>query len=533
MQLQFFGAARTVTGSCFLLTTDTAKILVDCGLFQGSKEIKERNYADFPFNPREIDYLLLTHAHIDHTGLVPKLYKKGYRGPAIATAATVDLLGALLPDSGHIQEMEIERKNRKASRAGKSLLEPIYTAQDGKDCIKHFQRVEYGAMLELTPTIRVRFIDAGHILGSSMIELYVQEKGLETKIVFSGDIGNSHQPIINDPSIIENADYVVMESTYGNRLHQIAPNDRTDELFKVIEEAFRRGGNLIIPAFAVERTQDLLYHLNLLLTAGRIPQRDVYIDSPLAIAATEIFCNHIQNFDDETKDASQNGCALYIPGLKFSRTADESQALNILKGGSIIIAGSGMCDAGRIKHHLKHNLWRAESTILFVGFQAKGTLGRRILDGEKLVRVHGEEVSVRAQIRNLDGFSAHADQKGLMDWVKGFKQKPARIFVVHGEEESSKALAGIIREDLGITATVPAYQETVTLAPSGLEAVKSLAVATAVTAEEVERAYLKLRTHLRELVEIEQDAGNYPELMDKFRRLNEMIDTLMAESKAS
>lgn len=465
MKLQFLGAARTVTGSCFHLETAQSRVLVDCGLFQGSKEIRERNYESFLVPPRDINAVLITHAHIDHSGLIPKLVKNGYKGKIYATSPTIELMKVLLPDSGHIQEMEVERKNRKNRRAGRPLLEPIYTVNDAYKSLVNLQSVGYNEIIQVTPDIRARFVDAGHILGSAMIELWVQENGQEIKLVFSGDIGNYAQPIVNDPSIIETTDYLIMESTYGNRLHE-APQDEIELLREAIQDTYKKGGNLIIPAFAVERTQDLLYHLSLLFEQGNIPQMPVYIDSPLATAATEIFQNHPEYYDQETSDLiKRGGNPFQFPGIRFTQTAAESMTLNNISK-AIIISASGMCDAGRIRHHLKYNLWRPESTVLFVGYQAEGTLGRLILDGAKEVRIFGDDIAVKADIRFIDGYSAHADQTGLISWVKKFSMPPGEVMLVHGEQESINTLAGLLRKG-GLKVTVPEWQQVLELMPGG------------------------------------------------------------------
>lgn len=546
MKIQFLGAARTVTGSCYLLDVGQSKIMIDCGMFQGGQGIKERNYERFYFEPSEIKYLLLTHAHIDHSGLVPKLYKHGFRGQIIATSATFDLCHILLPDSAHIQQMEVERKNRKLTRAGKPLIQEIYTVDDALDCLKQFRHVEYHEVIQLTPQVTVRFQDAGHILGSSIIEMWVHEGDQEVKLVFSGDIGNHSQPLIKDPSFIEAADYVFMESTYGNRLHQENLN-KVEALKNVILETMTKGGNLIIPAFAVERTQDLLYDLNLLLQSKSIPEVPIYIDSPLAIEATEIFRRNSQYFDTETQEwIRKGGNPLALPGLRYTHTAEESKKLNEMKGGAIIISASGMCDAGRIKHHLRHNLWRPESTILFVGYQAEGTLGRRLLEGEKLVTIHGEEVVVKADIRRIDGFSAHADQRALLAWVKKFRTKPGKIFVIHGEEESSLALAKLLTQEVGVPAVVPNWLDieeltpitaavplpTVQPIPVAAPAPASAPAETADLATSAERAYYQLRMKLRGLVEEEMDQQNFANLMLKLKQLEQVIDQLQETRQA-
>ncbi|MGI6679760.1 MAG: MBL fold metallo-hydrolase RNA specificity domain-containing protein [Dehalobacterium sp.] len=455
IKITFIGAARVVTGSCCLLEHGETKFLVDCGLFQGSKKLQENNYGEFPFNPGEIDFVLLTHAHIDHSGLVPKLYKGGFSGPTYGTSGTVELCKIMLPDSGYIQEMEVERKNRKARRSGGKELTPIYTAADAQDCIRFFEKRPYNHEFEPTPGIKVVFKDAGHILGSSILELFYEEQGQERKIVFTGDLGRSDQPILNDPQPVQSADYLVMETTYGNRLHD-DPVDNDARLAQAINETFQRGGNVIIPAFAVDRTQDLLYTLNRLMDEGKINPEQVYVDSPLAIAATEIFCKHPQYFDEEaTEFLLENGCPFYIKNLNFSHTAEESMALNKIKSGAVIISASGMAEAGRIKHHLKHNLWRRECTVIFVGYQAEGTLGRRIVDGAKKVRIHGEEVVVKARIMMLEGYSAHADQTEMLRWLDGFKKFPEHMFLIHGEENGALHFAKILAEKYQIQAIVP------------------------------------------------------------------------------
>ncbi|MDO7787971.1 MBL fold metallo-hydrolase RNA specificity domain-containing protein [Desulforamulus aquiferis] len=469
MYIQFLGAAQTVTGSCFLVDTGMTRILVDCGLFQGSKEIKERNYQNFPFNPGSIDFVLLTHAHIDHSGLLPKLVKHGFKGRVIATSATVDLCNILLPDCGHIQEMEVERKNRKYRRQGRKLIEPIYTADDGAYALKFFERSNYDEIIPISPDVKIRFRDAGHILGSSNIVMWVNEGGKETKLNFSGDIGNTNQPFIRDPHQFSEADYVIMESTYGNRMHEHS-DDKLEMLKKAINDAYNRGGKLLIPAFAAGRTQDILYCINKLYCANEIPHLPIYIDSPMAIAATEIFKKHYNICDTETKDYIDKGCnPLEMKNLRVSQTMEESQRLNYLTGSSVIISASGMCDAGRIKHHLRHNLWRDECIVLFVGYQAEGTLGRRIVSGEKTVKIFGEEVVVNAEIRYIDGFSAHADQAALLDWVKSFNQRLKKVFVVHGEAKASANLSRIINEE-GIKAYVPGMFEKVELTPASEQA---------------------------------------------------------------
>jgi len=479
-------------------------------MFQGPKEIRERNYGRFLVPPGSVDYILLTHAHIDHSGLIPKFIKHGFRGKIIATAPTVELCGVLLPDSGHIQEMEIERKNRKNRRANKALIEPIYNVKDAYNSLSSFSPVAYDEVAQLTPGIRARFVDAGHILGSAMIELWVKEGNNEIKLVFTGDIGRKDQPLIKDPAIIQQADYVVMESTYGNRMHEQS-KDEMELLHEVIWETYKKGGNLIIPAFAVERTQDLLYHLSLLTLGKRMPPMAIYIDSPLSTATTAIFQHSQAYFDQETLDLiKKGGDPIDLPGIKFTKTAEDSKSLNDVSG-AIIISASGMCEAGRIRHHLKYNLWRPESTVLFVGYQPAGTLGRLILDGEKTVRIFGDEIAVRADIRLIDGYSAHADQAGLVEWVRGFQVPPKEIFVVHGEPDSSSALAGLLRSELGYETMVPTWQQAVNLtAISGADPLRTV--------------YASLSSKLRSLLDSGLEQSQREDIIRRMADLETYLD---------
>lgn len=464
MHLKFLGAAGTVTGSSFLLECGNNKIMIDCGMFQGPKEVRERNYGKFLVLPDTIDYLLLTHAHIDHSGLIPKLVKHGFRGQILATPPTVALCQYLLPDSGHIQETEVERKNRKYRRAGLDLIEPMYTVDEAYESLHYFRFARYDEIIQVTPEIRVRFLDAGHILGSAIIELWARENGMETKLVFSGDLGNKSMPLVKDPAPVTEADYLIIESTYGSRIHDQCEKDM-ELLHDIVWETYKKGGNLIIPAFAVERTQDLLYHFSILYEEKRLPPMTVYIDSPLATAVTSVFQKNREFFDDEALAiAMKGGDPVNFPGLKFTQSVQESMSLNSVSG-AIIISASGMCEAGRIRHHLKYNLWRPESTVLFVGYQAEGTIGRLILDGEKSVRILGEEIAVKADIKNIECYSAHADQIGLIEWVKKFVEAPREVFIVHGEPESSNTLASLLMMELGLKATVPTWRQVVDLSP--------------------------------------------------------------------
>jgi metallo-beta-lactamase family protein len=529
MKLKFLGAARTVTGSFFLLETNNTRFAIDCGLFQGNEELKQRNYGEFIVDPKSIDFLILTHAHIDHSGLIPKLCKHGFKGTIYCSRSTQELIKVLLPDAGFIQESEVERKNRKRKRAGDELLQPIYTAQDATECLSQVKALNLDEIVKITSGIEVRLRDAGHILGSCIVEVWVEENGNKQKLVFTGDLGNNDQPIIKDPTVIESADYLIMESTYGDRYHKDVQT-RREQLKQVIDEAMQKGGNLIIPSFAVERTQDLLYDLHLLHRSGELdPTIDIYIDSPLAIAATQIFQKSIEDYDAETRSLLDDGShPLSLPNLKFSRTQEESMWLNTVKGHTIIISASGMCEAGRIKHHLKHNLWRPESTILFVGFQAVGTLGRRILDGEKLVKIHGEQVAVHASIRSIDAYSAHADRTGLISWVKSFSTLPHTIFLVHGEEQSQFALAEALSNELHIPVQIPEWQSeidlTAELSPDTMRRPHTVLPDSLEKALKAEKMYLDLRMKLHNYFMNQWNGKDYDKIIESIKLIDSKLD---------
>ncbi len=473
MKITFLGATKMVTGSNFLVEGAGKKFLVDCGMYQGGDRDEMQNHEPFAYDVNEIDFMLLTHAHIDHSGRIPKLYKEGYRNPVITTKATRDLCSIMLPDSGHIQEQEIEWRNRKRKREGKEPLPPLYTAQDGIDTMEIFKPVNYDEIIEIDPNIYVRFNDAGHMLGSAIIEVWVKEDGKETKAVFTGDLGNNDIPLLSSPTMIETADYLVMESTYGGRLH-MRNDDKANLFLDIVSETLDKGGTVVIPSFAVGRTQEILYELNNLKDVqegedfkkkyATLMKAPVYVDSPLAISATEIFKENANLFDEETQAVIESGDnPLEFPGLQFTRTADESKALNEKNESSIIISASGMCEVGRIKHHLKHHLWDPNSTILFVGYQAPGTLGRRIVDGEKRVKIFGEEIAVNARIEYIEGYSGHADQEWLMNFVYSFITKPKHIFLVHGEPTGQEILKSKIVDEIGLPVTIPEYGQTYTL----------------------------------------------------------------------
>ena len=473
MKITFFGAARGVTGSCHMVEASGKKFLIDCGMFQGTLTEQMLNYEEFPFNIQEIDFVILTHAHIDHSGRIPKLFVNGYKNPVYATKATCDLCSIMLPDSGHIQEKEIEWVNRKRMRAGKGPTNPIYTAEDGLNATKIFHKVQYDEYMEPAEGISFRMIDAGHMLGSAIVEVWITEEGEPTKkIVFSGDLGNTSMPIIRDPEKVEDTDYLVLESTYGGRLHG-EMKDQSMELISIILDTIERGGNVIIPSFAVGRTQEILFEINKYVENNenyikKLAEIPVYVDSPLAVNATKVFETNPECYNDEALNYLLKGDnPLAFKNLHFVTSADESRALNEDRTPKIIISASGMCEVGRIKHHLKWNLWRPECTVLFVGFQAEGTLGRKILNGEKLVKIFGEEIGVNAEIRYLDAFSGHADQKGLLYWVKQLDIKPKKIFLVHGEYSGQLLLKAEIEKETGIECIIPELDDSYNIGKEG------------------------------------------------------------------
>lgn len=525
MRLTFFGAAGMVTGSSYLLEIGEKKFLVDCGMFQGSKAITALNRRPFLYNPADIDGVFLTHAHIDHSGLIPKLCKSGFNGPIYATKVTAELCSIMLPDSGHIQEFDAEIANRKGQRAGRNPIEPLYTVDEAYACLKQFSPVAYDTKLKLSEEVTIQFRDAGHILGSSMVEVWITENGETVKVLFSGDLGQPDQPIIKDPTKIDYADYVIVESTYGARKHE-DHSDPVELLAKYINDSVAKGGNIIIPSFAVGRTQTILYHLHTLLKDGLIPDIPVIIDSPLAISATNIFLKNSQEYDREAYDMlyKDQDHPLSLPQLTYTKTADESKAINKLGQPAIIISASGMADAGRILHHLKHNLWRPESTVLFVGYQAQGSLGRRLLEGVKKVKLMGEEISVKAKIYNLEGFSAHADQNQLITWLNSFKTKPANIFVVHGEQDMSEPFAQLIQDKFSIPTYIPKYGDSAMIAgrswqiePSSITTVEPAVQQLRDYLDDLEKEFDEFRRKLEDLV-----AANAGKLQDVFRRVEKI-----------
>ena len=456
MKITFIGATHEVTGSCYYLEAAGKKFLVDCGMEQGPDYYENK---DIPVPPGELDFVLLTHAHMDHSGNLPAIYAKGFKGPVYATEATCNLCDIMLRDSAHIQMFEAEWRNRKAKRQGKPEFVPAYTMEDALGVIRNFVGCPYETGIILGEGLRVKFIDAGHLLGSSSIEVNICEAGVEKTIVFSGDIGNKNQPLIKDPAYFRKADYVVMESTYGDRSHGERP-DYVRLLADVIQETFDRGGNVVIPSFAVGRTQEMLYFIRQIKAEGLIHGHDnfkVFVDSPLANEATNIFGIHKYDcFDDEALELIRKGInPLSFPGLKISVTSEDSKAINFDDDCKVIISASGMCDAGRIKHHLKHNLWREDSTILFVGYQSVGTPGRALLEGTQEIKLFGEPVHVAAKICRMPGISGHADVNGLVDWIKAFEVKPQKVFVTHGEDTVTELFAARLRDEMNYDAYAP------------------------------------------------------------------------------
>ena len=532
MKIQFCGATTGVTGSCHLITAGEHKLLLDCGQFQGGKAQDELNYEEFPFDPAEVEYVILSHAHIDHCGRIPLLVKRGFKGQIYCTDATADLLDIMLKDSAYIHEKEAEWQNRKNERAGRPMIEALYTAKDAEDALKLVHPVLYDQLIELNDQIRIVFNDAGHILGSAITEIWITEEDNVSKIVFSGDLGVMDRPILRDPTIIKKADYVIMESTYGNRLHTENAMD-VKKLMDIIRMTAMRGGNTVIPSFAVGRTQELIYELNRVIDSDseyREAFKDltVYVDSPMAQNATEAFKNNAQVFDEETKEyISKGDNPLEFENLKFTRTSEESQWLNIDSTPKVIISASGMCEAGRIRHHLKHNLWNEKSSIVFVGFQAEGTLGRMLVEGATEVTLFGEKIQVKAQIHNLEGFSGHADRDGLLEWVGGFEKKPNKIFLVHGEPQAKIDFAGSISERFGYDVeVVNANSEYELEASSGEVVGMEEAMEEVIDDTKINNArnnLFNIRRRLEDIIYNTDLAINHETSADKLARINNVI----------
>jgi metallo-beta-lactamase family protein len=465
MRIQFLGAARQVTGSCYLVEVDGLRILVDCGLFQ-EREYVSRNWKPFPVFPGSLDFVLLTHSHLDHAGLLPKLVREGYSGPVLTTTASQDLMEIVWLDSARIQEEDAaykRKRHKKEGRKGPHPEVPLYTVEDAEKCLPLITAVRYREDIALNGNVRARFHDAGHILGAAMIELEFSRNGSSRKLLFSGDIGQWDKPLVHDPSVFREADYVVMESTYGDRDHE-THGDVENILCDVINQTVKAGGNVVIPTFAIERAQELMYHLSRLVREDRIPYLMMFLDSPMAVDVTDVFLRHREYLDEETHQLFREGEPPFrFPGLRLVRSTAESKAINSIKGSCVIMAGSGMCTGGRVKHHLVQNIARPESQVLFVGYQARGTLGRLILDGREEVRIHGRTYPVRAGVRQIQGFSAHADRSALLKWLGFFKTPPKRIILTHGEDGAILSLAEAVRNRTGWDTAAPEYMETLEL----------------------------------------------------------------------
>lgn len=459
MKIEFLGAAQTVSGSNYLVTTETEQFIIDCGMFQGNAEMESKNAIPFPYDPEKLNFAILSHSHIDHSGRLPKLVKDGFKGQIYATDATCDLAEIMLKDSAKIQENDIEWENKKRQRAGKPLLEPIYTIKDAENALFQFRPCFYDNIVKISESVSIRFRDAGHILGSAIVEIWIREGGKETKLVFSGDLGMPGKPLLKDPTFIDECDYLIMESTYGNTVHENYA-DSIDALVKIIDETAMRGGTVVIPAFAVGRTQELIYELNNyyeyahgLEEHQRIP---IYVDSPMGILATKAFMRNTEHFNDKAREQILNGDNIFeFPNLKYTSSVEESKMLNKVRFPRVIISSSGTATAGRVRHHLKHTLWDSNSSVVFVGYQAEGTLGRILEDGAKVVKITGEEIAVKASIYKMEGFSGHADEPMLLEWVSHFNKKPKKVFLVHGEIDESEPLKKVLTAKLGLDVMIP------------------------------------------------------------------------------
>lgn len=535
MKIQFLGAAQTVTGSCHMMETAGHRFAVDCGMHQGNAEMEKRNYDTWKYNPKDVEFFLITHAHIDHSGLLPRMVKEGFSGAIYCTPPTRDLLEIMLEDSAHIQEMEAEWRNRKRQRYGKELTTPLYTVADARRAVERIRTVEYDTAFEPFPGMTVNYRDAGHILGSAFIELSVKENGGGFKAVFSGDLGRPDQLLLQDPAIIKDADYLFIESTYGDRDHKDEATSR-DELAQAIAYAYGNKEKVIIPAFAVERTQEVLYSLNLLRREGRLPEdMPVFVDSPMAIRATEIFRKYPKYFDHQTNEMIRNGDdPLKLPNLKYTLSTTDSQAINERGGPAIVISASGMCNAGRIKHHLRHNLWRPGAAVVFVGYQGRGTPGRKIVDGAQTIRLFGEDIAVKAKVFTIGGFSAHAGQSEVLAWLTHFTSRRMKVFLVHGELMKQRILAKLIRERFGLDVHIPDYLEICTMVPGQpLEAVVDKEAAT----PRIDWNFLLGQTeaqlaHLRGRQEAIEGRPwlDQTELRDRLLEINKNLMTLVSEA---
>jgi len=534
MKITFMGAARTVSGSCYILECGGKRFALDCGLHQGNKEIEKRNWNLDEYDGKDLDFILITHAHIDHSGLLPALVSKGFKNPIYCTAPTKDLLEIMLLDSAHIQEMEAEWANRKRMRTGVQPVRALYNINDAEKTVPLLATVYYDKVFEPAPGLTITYKNAGHILGSAFIEIEYEQDGKRTKAVFSGDLGRPEQLIVADPSDADCADYVFLESTYGNRNHPDEEHS-LDELAEAIKYSYGNGEKVVIPAFAVERSQQIIYSLFLLRKQGRLPEdMPIYLDSPLAIRATEIFRKHPEFYDEQTQEFIRKGeHPLDLPNLHFTETRDQSQAINETKGPAVIISASGMANAGRIKHHLRHNLWRPGASVIFVGWQGVGTPGRKIIGGAKKIRLFGEEVSIAAKIFTINGFSGHAGQDELLDWLGSMKGKPVKVILVHGEAEVQKEFGALITEKYGFEVHIPEYMEELELEP-GLELAPVIDMAVARPRVDWDFLLRDSETLYAELKQRVADVENRPwvdqaDLRDKLLDVNRNLVELISE----
>lgn len=534
MKIKFMGATKTVTGSCYIVETENSKFAVDCGLHQGNAEIEKRNRNVLEYDPKNLDFILITHAHIDHSGLLPAVVHSGFNGPIYMTKPTRELLDIMLLDSAHIQEMETEWGNRKRLRKGQAPLKPLYTQEDAIATIPLMKTVSYGESFEPAPGVTINLKDAGHILGSSCIEMWVKENDDKTKVVFSGDLGHKDQLIVRNPSIIDKADYLIVESTYGDRNHKDSSNS-LEELSEAIKYSYANQEKVVIPAFAVERSQQIIYSLYCLYERGDLPKdMPVYLDSPLAIKATEIFRNHPEFFDQDTRTLIDSGKnPLDLPNLKFTLSTQESQAINNTKGPAVIISASGMANAGRIKHHLRHNLWKSGASIVFVGYQGVGTPGRRIVNGAESITIFGEKIKVNAKIFTINGYSGHAGQTEILDWLKNFDSPYMNVILTHGEPKSQKVLAQLIKKELGYKIHIPEYKEELILSP-GKEMLPIIDDAAAhprldweFLLKDSEKLFVEFRERLDKIKA--QPYVSQAELREKLLEINRQIIELISE----
>lgn len=534
MRITFHGAAGSVTGSNHLVETEQGRFLIDCGMFQGPKELRTRNYTEFSFDPQQIDAVLLTHAHIDHSGLLPKLVRSGYQGPIYTTGATADLLEIMLYDSAHIQANDIAWENRRRKRKGLPQLDPLYEDKDVEQTLALMKKVEYGERFTLFPGVEVRYRDAGHIMGSSFIEIDITENGISKRLVASGDLGRSHQALIGDPEVGKRADLILMESTYGDRNHK-TETDTNKEIVSILEQVQKDKGTLIIPAFAVGRTQEMLYRLFELAEQHKIPKLKVFVDSPMATKVTGIYADHIELYDPKTTEYIKAGkTPLEQPWINFTASVRESKAINDTPGPKLIISASGMCTAGRVLHHLKHNIWKSNTHVLFVGYQARGTLGRRIIEGAKKITILGTTLQVNAHIHTVGGLSAHADLDEMLAWLGFYEESKPEVFLVHGDPEACEAFSGHIRDRYSLRAHIPDWHESalITFQEQGLDIkmeAKKLEIGYAAERGRWSESLDRLHSLLERIDKgkASREAGLTAEII--LEKINEAVDDVLAE----